>query len=212
MPTANTKLYVQDTAAEPAPRLGRKRDHTRDPEILQATLDVLAETGYEGMTIDMVAARAKAGKATLYRRWPTKVHLILAAIAGLDTDFDPARLPDTGALRSDLTAMGNPHWAGASEQRVKILSGLASMLSSTPDLTEVINTALVEPSVAACRHLIQRAVDRGEARPDADIETLAHVIPSMAAYRSMSTKQPADRAFLQSIIDGVLLPAVGLDA
>ena len=55
---------TQTDLVEPKPRLGRKRDHTRDPEILDAALDVLAETGYDGMTIDMVAARAKAGKAT----------------------------------------------------------------------------------------------------------------------------------------------------
>ena len=194
---------------EPPARLGRKRDLTRDPQILQAALDVLAETGYDGMTIDMVATRAKAGKATLYRRWPTKGDLILAAIACLDhTDIEPEKLPDTGALRSDLLAMINPHWLGTSEQRVKILTGLTAMLSHTPDLVEAVNTTLVEPSVGAYRHLIQRAVNRGEAPPETDVDTLAHLIPSMAAYRTMFTRQPVDRAFLESIINGVLLPAV----
>ncbi|GAA4055021.1 hypothetical protein GCM10023063_49420 [Arthrobacter methylotrophus] len=56
----------QTPGAAAKPRLGRKRDHTRDNDILEAALDVLAETGYDGMTIDMVATRAKAGKATLY--------------------------------------------------------------------------------------------------------------------------------------------------
>ena len=72
---------TQIEQAEAKPRLGRKRDHTRDPEILDVALDVLAETGYDGMTIDMVATRAKAGKATLYRRWPSKADLVLDAVA-----------------------------------------------------------------------------------------------------------------------------------
>ena len=98
------------------PRLGRKRDHTRDPEILDAALDVLAETGYDGMTIDMVAARAKAGKATLYRRWPSKAELVIDAVACMKQgDFTPdaaaghrhaARRPrrDDQAARASPTA------------------------------------------------------------------------------------------------------------
>ena len=92
--------------AEQKPRLGRKRDHTRDPEILDAALDVLAETGYDGMTIDMVAARAKAGKATLYRRWASKSELVLDAVACMkSSDVDLASPPDTGTLRGDLVAL-----------------------------------------------------------------------------------------------------------
>ncbi len=164
------------------------------------------------MTVDMVATRAKAGKATLYRRWPTKGHLVLAAIACLDhSDLDPGRLPDTGALRTDLLAMIDPRWLGTGEQRAKILTGLTSMLTTSPELAETVNATIVEPSVAAYRHLIQRAADRGEILPSADIDTLAQAIPSMAAYRAIFMKQPADRAFLTSIINGVLLPALGLN-
>ena len=98
------------TAPEPtateAPRLGRKRDLTRDPEILEAALDVLAETGFERMTIDEVATRARAGKATLYRRWPSKSELVIDAVACMKRGaYDPSSLPDTGTLRGDLVAM-----------------------------------------------------------------------------------------------------------
>ena len=60
-----------------AVRPGRRRDHTRDADILTAAIEVLAEEGYDGMTIDMVAARAKAGKATVYRRWASKGELVV---------------------------------------------------------------------------------------------------------------------------------------
>src|SRR3989337_1831183 len=91
---------AQIEQVEAKPRLGRKRDHTRDPEILEVALDVLAETGYDGMTIDTVATRAKAGKATLYRRWPSKADLVLDAVVCMKSkDIDLDALPDTGTLR-----------------------------------------------------------------------------------------------------------------
>jgi AcrR family transcriptional regulator len=206
-----TQLDRVDGTAGHAPRPGRRRDHTRDPEILTAALDVLAETGYDGMTIDMVAARAKAGKATLYRRWSSKAELVIDAVACMKKgDIDFAHLPDTGTLRGDLIAMIKPHAIEDGERKLQIMAGLMSMLSRDPELAEAVNAAIVEPRAALNRILMRRAVDRGEISPDCDIETLALIAPSMAAYRVLVLKKPVDRAFLISLIDGVLLPAVGL--
>lgn len=206
-----TQLDGADAAAEHAPRPGRKRNHTRDPEILHAALDVLADTGYDGMTIDMVAARAKAGKATLYRRWPSKAELVLDAVACMkQNDIDYAHLPDTGTLRGDLIAMIKPHSIEDGERKLRIMAGLVSMLSRDPDLAEAVNAVIVEPRAAVSRILMRRAADRGEISPDCDIETLSLITPSMTAYRVLVLKKPVDRPFLVSLIDGVLLPAVGL--
>jgi AcrR family transcriptional regulator len=206
-----TQLDGADAAAEHAPRPGRRRNHARDPEILQAALDVLADTGYDGMTIDMVAARAKAGKATLYRRWPSKAELVLDAVACMkQNDIDHAHLPDTGTLRGDLIAMIKPHSIEDSERKLRIMAGLVSMLSRDPDLAEAVNAVIVEPRAAVSRILMRRAADRGEISPDCDIETLSLITPSMTAYRVLVLKKPVDRPFLVSLIDGVLLPAVGL--
>lgn len=197
--------------AEQTPRLGRRRDHTRDPEILAAALEVLAATGYDGMTIDMVAARARAGKATLYRRWPSKAELVLDAVACMKHgSSDPSRLPDTGTLRGDLVAMVRPHSIEEGEHKLKIMAGLMSMLSRNPELAAAANQAIVEPRAAVNRVLMRRAVARGEISADCDIETLSLVAPSMAAYRVLILQQPVDREFLMSLIDGVLLPALGL--
>jgi AcrR family transcriptional regulator len=198
-------------AAEQAPRLGRRRDHTRDPEIMAATLEVLAATGYEGMTIDMVAARAKAGKATLYRRWPSKAELVIDAVACMKHGtLDPSRLPDTGTLRGDLVAMIRPPTIEEGEHKLKIMAGLMSMLSRNPELAAAANRAIVEPRAAVNRILMRRAVERGEISAECDIETLSLISPSMAAYRVLILQLPVDREFLMSLIDGVLLPAVGL--
>jgi AcrR family transcriptional regulator len=204
-------LDAPTTTAEPSSRPGRKRDHTRDPEILDAALAVLAETGYDGMTIEMVATRAKAGKATIYRRWPSKNELVIDAVAcmkGPVNDLDA--LPDTGTLRGDLVAMIKPHNIQEGQRKLKVMAGLISMLVRAPELAAAANSAIVEPRAAANRTLMRRAVERGEISADCDIETLSLVAPSMAAYRVLILRQPVDRAFLISLIDGVILPAVGL--
>ncbi|MES2169202.1 MAG: TetR/AcrR family transcriptional regulator [Actinomycetota bacterium] len=197
------------TQLETAPRLGRKRDHTRDPEILEAALDVLAESGYDGMTIDMVAARAKAGKATLYRRWPSKAELVIDAVACMKkTNLDA--LPDTGTLRGDLLGMIKPHTIEDADRKLKVMTGLVSMLSRSPELADTAYQAITDPRARTTRMFMQRAIDRGEIRADADIDTLSMVSASMATYRTLILRKPVDREFLLSVIDGVILPAVGL--
>lgn len=195
------------------PKLGRKRDHTRDPEILEAALEILAETGYEGMTIDMVAARAKAGKATLYRRWASKGELVIDAVACMKkVDLEASPIPDTGTLRGDLVAMIKPHSIEDGEKKLQIMAGLMSMLSRDPGLADAANAAIVEPRAAINRLFMKRAIDRGEIPADCDVETLSLISPSMAAYRVLILRQPVDRPFLLALIDGVLLPAVGITA
>ena len=190
-------------------RLGRKRDHTRDPEILDAALEVLAEVGYESMTMGMVASRAKAGKATLYRRWPSKAELVPDAVSRMKRgQVDLDRLPDTGTLRGDLVAVIRPQSIEEAERKLKVMAGLASMLSQNRELAEEVNAAVVEPWADAHRVFMRRAVDRGEIPAAADIETLSRVVPSMAAYRTLIQLKPVDRGFLVSLIDGLLLPAL----
>lgn len=199
---------IDAESGQPA-RVGRKRDHSRDALILDAALEVLAEAGYEGMTVDMVAVRAKAGKATVYRRWPSKAELILAAVARMkrrQADLD--RLPDTGTLRGDLVAMIKPQSIEEGELKLKIMAGLASLLSHDLGLAEAAHAAIIEPWAAANRVLMRRAVDRGEIPASADIETVSQVIPSLAASRALTQRKPVDRDFLVSLIDGLLMPAL----
>jgi AcrR family transcriptional regulator len=194
-----------------APKLGRKRDHTRDTDILEAAIDVLAETGYDGMTIDMVAARAKAGKATLYRRWPSKAELVIDAVACLkQTDLEASAIPDTGTLRGDLIAMIKTPSIQDGERKLRLMAGLASMISRSPELAETARAAIVAPRIALNRMFLQRAVDRGEISPEIDLDLLATISPSMVTYRALMLGIPANREYLIALIDGVILPAAGL--
>jgi AcrR family transcriptional regulator len=192
-------------------KMGRKRDHTRDPEILDAALDVLAEEGYDGMTVEMVATRAKAGKATLYRRWPSKSDLVLDAVACMKSNsMSVDALPDTGTLRGDLIAIIKPPSMKDAEKKLRIMTGLASLLEREPGLSEAANRVIVEPRRAINRALFQRAIARGEMRPDVDIELLSLVSASMVSYRSLMLRKPVDKEFLVSVIDGIILPAAGI--
>ena len=202
---------TQIDLAEDKPRLGRKRDHTRDPEILDATLDVLTEAGYDGMTIDMVAARAKAGKATLYRRWASKSELVLDAVACMkNSNVDLTSPPDTGTLRGDLVAMIKPPTIQESERKLKVMAGIVSMIARDPELAAAARAALVEPRAAANRIIFQRAIDRGEIPADSDLELLCTLGPSLVSYRVLMLAQPVDRAFMIDIIDRVILPVAGV--
>ena len=215
-----TQLDVSTNAplspAEAAPaglpvKLGRKRDPSRDTEIMDAAIEVLAETGYERMTIDMVAARAKAGKATLYRRWDSKSDLVIDAIGCMKkSDNDPSQLPDTGTLRGDLVALIKPRSVDDSERKMKVMAGVVSMLSTAPELSDAVHAVMVEPRAAINRILFGRAIERGEIPAGTDVDTLSVVSQAMSIYRVMVLRKPIDPEFILSVIDGVILPAVGL--
>jgi AcrR family transcriptional regulator len=193
---------------EPA-QLGRKRDHSRDAKILDATLEVLVEVGAAALTMDMVAARAGAGKATIYRRWASKADLVVDAVTHMKRNqIDLERLPDTGTLRGDLLGLFKPHSIEEGERKLKIMTGLASLLSQDQALADAANAAVVQPWAEAHFALMQRAALRGEISASADIGTLSQVVPSMAAYRTLVQRKPIDLAFLVSIIDGVIVPAL----
>jgi AcrR family transcriptional regulator len=198
-----------DSPAGGPAKVGRKRDPSRDEAILQAALDVLAEVGYAGMTIDLVATRAKAGKATVYRRWSSKEEMVLEAVArtrpGVLSLDD---LPDTGTLRGDLLALFTPQPRREVEKRMKVMAGLASMALTHPGFDEAVNDTMVVSWAEAYRALMQRAMGRGEIAQTADIDTICEVIPSVAAYRALIRRKSFERDFLTTWIDGVVLPAL----
>ncbi|XXT25582.1 TetR/AcrR family transcriptional regulator [Sorangium sp. So ce429] len=206
--TGMTRKDGDSVEVQPA-QPGRKRDHSRDAEILDATLEVLAEVGAAGLTMDLVAARAGAGKATIYRRWTSKAQLVIDAVAHMKRQqVDLEHLPDTGTLRGDLLGLFKPQSIEEGERKLKIMTGLASLLSQEQALAEAANSAVVQPWAEAHFALMQRAVARGEISASADIRTLSQVIPSMAAYRTLVQRKPIDLAFLVSMVDGVIVPAL----
>ncbi|WP_216901953.1 TetR/AcrR family transcriptional regulator [Nocardia alni] len=184
-------------------RTGRKRDMSRDSAILQATLDVLAETGYERMTTDMVAARASAGKATIYRRWPSKAELVVDAVESLRGEPTTA-VPDTGTLTGDLTSLLDPSRNGPASRKLEVMMGLLSLLPHDTDLASAVRRRILEPRNQAIRTAIQREQARGGIGSERDPDLLAVVVAAMISYRSIITGEPVDHEFLTTLVDGVL--------
>lgn len=197
-------------APEPV-SVGRKRDHLLDAKILDATLDVLAEVGASGLTMDLVAARAGSGKGAIYRRWGSKSDLVIDAIAQLKRGhIDLPNLPDTGTLRGDLLALFKPLSKRERDRWAKIMSALASLVGQDQALSDAAHDVVVEPWAEAHLALMRRAAARGEIAASADVATLSKVVPIVAAYRTLVQRKAFDADFLTRMIDHVLLPASGL--
>ena len=190
---------------------GRPRDASRDEAILDAAIAILGETGYDRMTMDMVAVRAKAGKATVYRRWPSKAEMVIEAVTRMKRSLvDNDNLADTGTLRGDLLALFRPQSVEQAQYKLRAMAGVASILNEHPTLADAGHDAVVLPWVQANQTLIQRALDRGEVSTSTHVDTVAKIIPSLAAYRTMVQRRPFDHAFLVEVIDGIVLPALGV--
>ena len=191
-------------ATQPGPAPGRKRDASRDDALCQAALELLAEVGYDRLTIDAVAARAGAGKATCYRRWAGKAELTVGAIGRMKAQPE---LPDTGTLRGDLVELTcHFHDTEDAAFRTDVQAGLVSGLVRDAKLREVFAEQFIAPRKAVFRTVFQQAVERGEIAPVPNYELLSDVVPSMVFHRMIMTGKAPDPEFVQTIIDQIVLP------
>jgi AcrR family transcriptional regulator len=193
------------TTAPSTPRAGgRPRDPEVERSILTATQDLLVEHGYGAMTIAAVAARAHCGKSAIYRRWPAKTDLVVAAVRALHTT---AALPDTGSLREDLRATAR-HYADSDPRSAGVLASLLSELGRDPELRDAAYRAIGEPPVAALVAVIERWIARGAIPPDVPVQLIAGIIPT-AAFGSVSLRRRAlDPDTIDALVDAVILPAL----
>jgi AcrR family transcriptional regulator len=199
-------MSVDEATGAATRRPGRRRDESKDDAILAATRELLAERGFDGMTMDAVADRAGAGKATVYRRWPSKVHLTIEAIVctpGIPLSADD--VPDTGSLRSDLLSV---RFGRKRSDDAALMSGVMSAVRENPDVAAAFQQHFVRSRVTLMRGLLERAQARGELRPDVDLEMVAAVAPAMIAYRKMVAGHHIDDEFVERMIDSVILPLV----
>lgn len=207
--SAGKKAAAKKSPATPPKKPGRKRDESRDRDILDATLDTLAETGFDAMTMDQVAARVKAGKATLYRRWASKAELVRDALIGMSRNsIEVDQLPDTGNLRDDLLAVMKPHSLEYSERKLKVLAGLGSFSSQHPGLYEEALTGIFGPWIGVNTTLMKRAVERKEIPRTADIGLACEIIASLTAFRTSSQRKQFNKAAYKALLDNILLPGL----
>jgi AcrR family transcriptional regulator len=172
---------------EPAHRRrGRPRDPATDEHIVTAAADLMLTRGFDKMTVDDVATRAGVGKATVYRRWPSKEDLAVAAMDRVYGVEIPE--PDTGSVESDLrqsyrellTAVNTP--AGRDLLRASITESLrderiAGLYRSASERRE-----------QQTRRIFERAITRGEVRADADLDALAQWLSGLLAFRVVTQR------------------------
>lgn len=175
----------------------------RQAELLRAVLEVLRQTGYHGLTVDAVAARARASKQTIYRRWPTKVDLVVAAFA--HTVAQAPAGTDTGRFRDDLIALLDSLVNELAELGDIIVS-LIDELRRNPELAAAMRSGYLNGRRQAAIDVFARARTRGEIDPDVDIDLLWQVAPSMIFFRALIAGEPIDHAFAERLVDDLVAP------
>jgi AcrR family transcriptional regulator len=196
---------MPDATGEPSTRRSRISP-VREMELLNAAVDVLCEVSYEDLSMDQVAARGRCSKATLYRLWPTKPQLVVAALYATR----PVKLEeiDTGTLRGDLLVMVGLLSAGA-KKLTALFTALGHAVLTDEELARAMQTSLVEPWFADLKGFVDRAVERGElATRPAAADFLPEVLLSVTLSRPLFGPGLADTAYLTSCVDLVLLPAL----
>ncbi len=148
---------------------GRPRDPDVSEAILKATLKLLADRGFAGMSVEAVAVEAGVGKTAIYRRYKGKDELAAAAMALVrDPGFDP----DTGDARRDLRLqLERSRQAMVEGPGLSIMGTLLVEGRRNPELFRVFREAITWPAVEAGRKVLRRGIERGQVRPDADIDT-----------------------------------------
>ena len=200
----------EDIAHETESHGGRPLDATRDDALRASALELLAEIGYDRLTIDKIAAHAGAGKATIYRRWSGKAELIVDALMSQKGAIHEA--PDTGTLRGDLAALISESDIEDGPLDTEVMIGLVSALPHDAELREVFRTQLIEPHTRTLAVVFERAIERGEIRPVANMEMVVSILPALVFHRLLVSATVPDRAFFESIIEGVLLPLLEVGA
>lgn len=181
------------------------RGAAREEAILRAVLDLIAEVGYDQMTMDAIAARARASKATIYRRWPGKAELVVAAVRGR-ASAAAVTPPDTGELRTDLLAVLGRMRDGLLAQDAALILGLMVAMHRDPALADAVRARFVHDKHAMFGAAIAQAIARGDLPAGLDAALFMEISSSMLFSRLFVAGEPLDDAFVRRLVDDVLLP------
>ncbi|MGI9120177.1 MAG: TetR/AcrR family transcriptional regulator [Acidimicrobiales bacterium] len=182
-------------------RPGRPRDSELDAVILKAAIELLCQEGFAGTTVEAVAERAGVGKATIYRRWPTREDLLLAA--GGSTIVCPSR-PDTGSLRQDLIVLARGLMAMLTTTPVgRLLPATVAEVARNPELRTRLD-AFIDDRRAPVRQVLAQAATRGELAEGIDHELIVDLMSGPIFTRVLLTGRPLEEGLAEGIVDAVL--------
>jgi AcrR family transcriptional regulator len=182
----------------------RRRGHALDRAILEATLVEIDMSGYAALSMERVAERARASKASLYRRWPSKVELVLAAVYGLLPD--PAAAADTGSLRGDLLALFRSAAGLLAGPAGTAIRGLISEALRDPELAAQLRRYTRGRGVAAMRDIVRQAMEGGELPPAMITARQLEAGLSVMRFHFLVHGGPVPDQVIVEIVDEVVLP------
>jgi AcrR family transcriptional regulator len=197
---------TQATRRQPRRNPGRF-DRSLDAAILEAALDGLGELGYDRMSMDDIASRARVGKAAIYRRWPSKAAVVADAIAHWRRGLGPVEPPNTGSLRGDIEALvaSVPDYDEAALSTIKVLVGAATAAMHQPVLAAALDELALSTPRQIVNVVLDQAVARGEIPSGRDLGLIPDAIVGLNVLRVM-TGRPIDRVAVRRALEQLLLP------
>ena len=196
-----------------APASRRKRGVALEDAILEAAFAELTEVGLTGFSVEAVAARARTGKASIYRRWPTKQELVLDALCeGLPTPEQCgvvlADLDDAVTTEAALHTLAVAIAAVMSSPAGEAMRAVKCEAAADPLLASAVDERFQAPRREALMGLLQRGVDRGEVRPGAVSPLVADVLPAVLFHRLVLQREPLTEDDIRDVVDQVLVPLI----
>lgn len=182
----------------------RRRGRTLDQAIFEATLAELSESGYPGLTMERIAERARASKASLYRRWPSRVELVMDAV--YDSLPDPAKTPDCGSLRQDLLASLRHTAQILVGPRGEALRGVLSDVVRDPGRTAEVRSRSQRGTLRTVEEIVRRAVERGEVDERNITPRRLEAGHALLRQHFLIYGAPLPEELLVEIVDEVMLP------
>lgn len=186
---------------------GRPRSRQIDDALITATLEILNEQGYPGVSLEAVAKRAGTSRPAIYRRWSGRTPLVLAAVAAR---LDIPTPPDTGCTLCDIDESFNVFLAAYRTIRPEVLSALYADCAPDPELRTQYLATIIEPARTAVGHTLDRAVSRGDLRETIDRDLLLDIVGSLVHYRAMFSPEHLRDAEAGHAIE-VLLQGAAVD-
>ena len=181
------------------------RAAARRQAILDAAIELLGEVGYDRMSMDALADRARAGKATIYRHWAGKAEVVVEAIRCRKCD-DFSAPPDTGSLRGDLLESLNRSRESFSEEDAALLIGMVSAMHHDQELADLMRRQMSEAKQALYDEIVARAVQRGEPVSMRAAPIANEVSSALFFNRVAMGGGEIDAEFILHMVDDVIIP------
>lgn len=183
-----------------------RRGAGRREAICEAVFELLAEVGYDRMTMDHVAERAHASKATIYRTWTDKPEMVVDAIVQHFGEEPPP--VDTGSLRGDLLDLMDRACTAANRADGDVITGLITAAGHTPALADALQRTILESKAFLFTTIVDRAIARGEVPVGTGARTLQEVMHAMIVSHKTWQCGPMAEAYAVHVVDDVLLPVL----